>query len=78
MTAVEETGADENLDHLANDPEAKKVKDWRHKLQKAFLSKSLPSAEEMDSYDELFKTIEAYEGMTVDYLAVSLSVMFQC
>lgn len=27
---------------LANDSEAVKVRDWRHKLQKAFLSKSTP------------------------------------
>ena len=33
------------LDPLANDPVCVKVKDWRHKLQRAFLSKSLPTAE---------------------------------
>jgi hypothetical protein len=30
-------------DPLANDPEAKKVKDWRHKLQRGFLGKSTPT-----------------------------------
>ena len=30
---------------LASDPEALKVRDWRHKLQKAFLSKALPKEE---------------------------------
>ncbi|KAL7418503.1 hypothetical protein Q5752_006961 [Cryptotrichosporon argae] len=55
-------------DELANDPEAAKVKDWRHKLQRAFLGKSVPEAQEMDQYDELFKTIENYKGMTIKYL----------
>ncbi|KAI5455253.1 hypothetical protein NCC49_000069 [Naganishia albida] len=58
-------------DALANDPEATKVRDWRHKLQRAFLSKSVPSAEEMDNYDKLFTTIENYQNMTVAYLAHS-------
>ena len=30
---------------LAKDPEAQKVKDWRHKLQKAFLGKVIPKDE---------------------------------
>ncbi|KAK6909424.1 hypothetical protein I204_01287 [Kwoniella mangroviensis CBS 8886] len=58
-------------DPLASNPECVKVKDWRHKLQRAFLSKSLPSAEEMPSYDDLFKTIESYESMTIDALQYS-------
>nr|XP_018260871.1 uncharacterized protein I303_06588 [Kwoniella dejecticola CBS 10117]OBR83029.1 hypothetical protein I303_06588 [Kwoniella dejecticola CBS 10117] len=58
-------------DPLASNPECVKVKDWRHKLQRAFLSKSLPSAEEMPSYDDLFKTIESYEDMTIDALQYS-------
>nr|XP_019010328.1 uncharacterized protein I206_04796 [Kwoniella pini CBS 10737]OCF49109.1 hypothetical protein I206_04796 [Kwoniella pini CBS 10737] len=58
-------------DPLASNPECVKVKDWRHKLQRAFLSKSLPSAEEMPSYDDLFKTIESYEAMTIDALQYS-------
>ncbi|RSH91891.1 hypothetical protein EHS25_009261 [Saitozyma podzolica] len=32
-------------DPLASDPDCVKVKDWRHKLQRAFLGKSLPSTE---------------------------------
>lgn len=30
---------------LSNDPEATKVRDWRHKLQKAFLGKQVPKEE---------------------------------
>jgi hypothetical protein len=33
------------IDPLASDPDCVKVKDWRHKLQRAFLGKSLPSTE---------------------------------
>ncbi|WVR07685.1 hypothetical protein IAU60_004727 [Kwoniella sp. DSM 27419] len=58
-------------DPLASNPECVKVKDWRHKLQRAFLSKSLPSAEEMPTYDDLFKTIESYKDMTIDALQYS-------
>ncbi|WVW86153.1 hypothetical protein I302_108194 [Kwoniella bestiolae CBS 10118] len=58
-------------DPLASNPECVKVKDWRHKLQRAFLSKSLPSAEEMPTYDDLFKTIESYDSMTIDALQYS-------
>ncbi|OCF38953.1 hypothetical protein I317_07247 [Kwoniella heveanensis CBS 569] len=58
-------------DPLASNPECVKVKDWRHKLQRAFLSKTLPSAEEMPTYDELFKTIESYNAMTIDALQYS-------
>lgn len=31
------------LDPLASNPECVKVKDWRHKLQKAFLGESMPA-----------------------------------
>lgn len=31
--------------HLANNPDAVKVKEWRHKLQRAFLSRTVPKAE---------------------------------
>lgn len=37
------TNADLPLSALASDPEAAKVRDWRHKLQKAFLSKTVPT-----------------------------------
>lgn len=53
-------------------PEAVKAKEWRYKLQRAFLSKgkSLPAASDMDQYDELLKTIEA-EEMTREVLKFS-------
>ncbi|KAG6829570.1 hypothetical protein H0H92_004119 [Tricholoma furcatifolium] len=57
---------------LANDPDALKVRDWRHKLQKAFLSsKSTPDEAEMPNLDTLFSTVEAYDKMTVAYLQFS-------
>ncbi|KAF9241853.1 hypothetical protein BU15DRAFT_44615 [Melanogaster broomeanus] len=44
------------------DPEARKVREWRHRLQKALLgSKGLPSSEEMPALDQLFTTVEQYE-----------------
>ncbi|KAI9634104.1 uncharacterized protein MKK02DRAFT_38775 [Dioszegia hungarica] len=68
--AVENQAADDD-DPLSNDPECRKVKDWRHKLQRAFLGKALPEADEMPGYDQLFKDIEAYKGMTTDALTYS-------
>jgi hypothetical protein len=56
---------------LASDPEAIKVKDWRHKLQRAFLIKGVPDATEMDTYDELFRSIENYAEMKLEYLQYS-------
>jgi hypothetical protein len=37
------TSADSTFPALSTDPEAGKVRDWRHKLQKAFLSKTVPT-----------------------------------
>ncbi|CAK9783000.1 unnamed protein product [Cutaneotrichosporon oleaginosum] len=58
-------------DEESPDPEAVKVKDWRHKLQRAFLQKGVPTASEMDQYDDLFKTIEKYDDMKIEYLQFS-------
>ncbi|KAJ7470935.1 hypothetical protein FB451DRAFT_1559455 [Mycena latifolia] len=57
----------------ANDPEAVKVRQWRHKLQKTFLSNSKlpPDQDEMPEIDALFTTIEEYQNMTLDYLTYS-------
>lgn len=44
-------------DALANDPEASKVRDWRHKLQRAFLSKSVPAAEVSASFTAEMRSI---------------------
>ncbi|KAH7888919.1 hypothetical protein F5I97DRAFT_1804357 [Phlebopus sp. FC_14] len=54
---------DEEIDpRLEADPEARKVREWRHRLQKALLgSKGLPSNEEMPALDQLFTTVENYE-----------------
>ncbi|KAF8840708.1 hypothetical protein BDN67DRAFT_607663 [Paxillus ammoniavirescens] len=54
---------EEDVDaNLEADPEARKVREWRHRLQKALLgSKGLPSNEEMPALDQLFTTVEHYE-----------------
>lgn len=64
-------GADVKTDPDAS-PEAVKAKEWRYKLQRAFLSKgkSLPAASDMDQYDDLLKTIEG-EEMTREVLKYS-------
>ncbi|KAK7029295.1 hypothetical protein R3P38DRAFT_2622264 [Favolaschia claudopus] len=58
---------------LESNPEALKVRNWRHQLQKTFLSKNNipPKADEMAKIDVLFKTIEDYEGITMAYLTFS-------
>ncbi|OCH89065.1 hypothetical protein OBBRIDRAFT_779052 [Obba rivulosa] len=57
---------------LEKDPEAQKVRDWRHKLQKAFLNtKAVPKDEDMPGLDRLFSTVESYEGMNIQYLQFS-------
>ncbi|CAE6433812.1 PWWP domain-containing protein 1 OS=Schizosaccharomyces pombe (strain 972 / ATCC 24843) GN=pdp1 PE=1 SV=1 [Rhizoctonia solani AG-1 IB] len=66
-------GADDEGDDaaMANDPEAAKVKEWRHKLQRAFLTKTSPQPDEMAGLDAVFKTVENYDKMTVEYLSYS-------
>ncbi|KAJ7663388.1 hypothetical protein DFH06DRAFT_348191, partial [Mycena polygramma] len=56
--------------HLESDPEAVKVREWRHKLQKTFLStnKAPPKAAEMPTVDILFTTVEEYQKMNIEYL----------
>ncbi|KAJ6456772.1 hypothetical protein C8R47DRAFT_1082303 [Mycena vitilis] len=58
---------------LESDPEALKVREWRHKLQKTFLSsnKSVPKEEEMPQVDLLFTTVEGYHDMSIEYLTFS-------
>ncbi|EMD33848.1 hypothetical protein CERSUDRAFT_117909 [Gelatoporia subvermispora B] len=57
---------------LEKDPEAQKVRDWRHKLQKAFLNtKAVPKDEDMPGLDRLFSTVESYDGMNIQYLQFS-------
>ncbi|KAF9524622.1 hypothetical protein CPB83DRAFT_861008 [Crepidotus variabilis] len=63
---------DEEDAKLANDPQAIKVRDWRHKLQKVFLSnKTIPRAEAMPEIDQLVTTIETYDQMTIEQLQFS-------
>ncbi|KAJ3561459.1 hypothetical protein NP233_g10179 [Leucocoprinus birnbaumii] len=63
---------DDDDDAKNDDPEALKVRDWRHKLQKTFLShKGLPKDEDMPSIDTLFTTVEQYDKITIEYLQFS-------
>ncbi|KAI3599218.1 hypothetical protein WG66_013408 [Moniliophthora roreri] len=56
----------------SNDPEANKVREWRHRLQKTFLSnKGPPKETDMPAMNELFTQIETYEQMTVHQLSFS-------
>ncbi|CAE6414583.1 unnamed protein product [Rhizoctonia solani] len=65
-------GDDEGDDAaMASDPEAAKVKEWRHKLQRAFLTKTSPAPDEMSGLDVVFTTVENYDKMTVEYLSYS-------
>jgi hypothetical protein len=60
-------------DPLASDPEAVRVRDWRHKLQKTFLNDkgTGPKPEEMPACNELFTAIEQYDKMNIHYLSYS-------
>ncbi|ETW81208.1 hypothetical protein HETIRDRAFT_319450 [Heterobasidion irregulare TC 32-1] len=54
------------------DPEAVKVREWRHRLQKTFLTDGKdPKPEDMPACDELFTAIEQYEKMNIHYLLFS-------
>ncbi|KAJ7664661.1 hypothetical protein DFH06DRAFT_326370 [Mycena polygramma] len=53
------------------DPDALKVREWRHKLQKTFLGKALPKEEEMPTVDALFATVEGFQNMSIEYLMFS-------
>ncbi|KAJ7645009.1 hypothetical protein B0H17DRAFT_1186975 [Mycena rosella] len=54
-----------------NDPDALKVREWRHKLQKAFLTSTSLTEDEMPALDALFTAVEEYETMSIEYLAFS-------
>ncbi|KAI9437452.1 hypothetical protein H4582DRAFT_2077004 [Lactarius indigo] len=60
-------------DPLASDPEAVRVRDWRHKLQKTFLNDkgTGPKPEEMPACNDLFTAIEQYDKMNIHYLSYS-------
>ena len=66
-TAATNGGEDKSEEIL--DPETKKVKEWRHKVQKAFLGKdNTINPEDMPSADATFKVVEEYDGMTAEHL----------
>ena len=83
-TAATDAGADADADADADkdahsgkehdaseelDPATRKVREWRHRLQRAFLNKGgVIVARDMDAQDATFKTVEAYTDMTVDQL----------
>ncbi|KAF8634291.1 hypothetical protein AX17_004245 [Amanita inopinata Kibby_2008] len=57
---------------LNDDPEALRVREWRHKLQKYFLSnKGLPTDQDMPSLNVLFSTVENYDKINIQYLSFS-------
>ncbi|RDB16277.1 PWWP domain-containing protein2 [Hypsizygus marmoreus] len=56
---------------LQDDPEALKVREWRHRLQKAFLGKTVPEEADMPTLDALFSTVESYDKISVQYLQFS-------
>jgi len=60
-------------DPLASDPEAVRVRDWRHKLQKTFLNDkgTGPKQDEMPARNDLFTAIEQYDKMNIHYLSYS-------
>ncbi|KAJ4491014.1 hypothetical protein J3R30DRAFT_3277408 [Lentinula aciculospora] len=68
-------GKEENTDdaELAKDPEATKVREWRHKLQKVFLSSKVqaPRQEDMPDMNDLFTHIETYDKINIAYLSFS-------
>ncbi|KIR62504.1 hypothetical protein I314_03448 [Cryptococcus bacillisporus CA1873] len=69
MAAASKAEGDE--DPLASNPECVKVKDWRHKLQKAFLGDSMPAESEMPHWNEVFESVESYDSMTIEALQYS-------
>jgi len=59
------------MEHFT-DPQADQVREWRHRLQKVFLSnKGLLKSELMPEIDGLFTTVEEYENMTIEQLQLS-------
>ncbi|KAG8948463.1 hypothetical protein FRC04_009671 [Tulasnella sp. 424] len=63
---------DDADDPLANDPEAQRVKDWRHKLQRGFLTGGKPpQAADMPLMEQIFSTVENYPNLTIEYLQFS-------
>lgn len=54
------------------DPATRKVREWRHRLQRAFLKKDgVIYASDMDAQDAVFTAVEAYNDMTVNQLRLT-------
>ncbi|KAF8828450.1 hypothetical protein HHX47_DHR3000041 [Lentinula edodes] len=74
-TKTTTSGKEENPDdaELSKDPEATKVREWRHKLQKVFLSSKVqaPKADDMPDMNDLFTQIETYDKINIAYLSFS-------
>ena len=59
----------EGADEAEMDPETKRVKGWRHTLQRGFLPKDGHiNASEMEQHDKTFKQVEAYNEITINQL----------
>lgn len=59
-------------DPLATDPEAIKVRTWKHRLQRSFLSnRGPPREEDIPALDNLFSVVENYDNMNIQYLLFS-------
>lgn len=71
VNAAAAAAAEKEAEESNHDPEAVQVRDWRHKLQKMFLGKVLPKDEGMPEIDELFRTVEAKEDITIEQLQFS-------
>ncbi|PBK94450.1 hypothetical protein ARMGADRAFT_1079120 [Armillaria gallica] len=68
-----------NEGDVANNPEAPKVREWRHKFPKTFLSnKGNPKEEDMPQMDKLFRAVEAYQSITIHYIMFSEIGQFVC
>ncbi|KAJ6618992.1 hypothetical protein B0H10DRAFT_2027912 [Mycena sp. CBHHK59/15] len=61
----------QDLYNLFSDPELVKVREWRHRVQRTFLSRERPEEDVLPMMDKLFTDIENYEMMTVEYLKYS-------
>ncbi|KAF8186140.1 hypothetical protein K438DRAFT_1039605 [Mycena galopus ATCC 62051] len=66
-------GSNDSNESMESNPGALRVREWRHKLQKTFLPSSavLPKEDDMPAIDTLFKVLEIYGGMNVEYLNFS-------
>lgn len=60
----------EDGEHL--DPETKKVRSWRHSLQRGFLSKDRSiNPDDMDGLNKTMELVEEYDGITRDILRLT-------